>query len=83
LQCLFSSIRLTVVYANSLNVDFSVPLLQDKSQNGIAPGAQIISCKIGDNRFAGLETGVGEAFITRPALRAPQGWLVCFITRPH
>lgn len=30
----------------------------DESQNGVAPGAQIVSCKIGDHRV-GRESGVG------------------------
>ena len=50
-------------------------VVQEPLLNGVAPGAQIISCKIGDACLGSTETGTG---LTRSLIAAVKvGWIVC------
>jgi len=57
---------------------------QDESEKcGIAPGAQIVSIKIGDNRLESMETGSAlvRAVSVRCKFQLFGTYITCYITR--
>jgi hypothetical protein len=49
----------------------------DPAANGVAPGAQIISCKIGDSRLGSMETGAGMVRALAAAMAAKADLVRC------